>query len=202
MLLSDLRQACRTLTRAPVLAAVVIVSLGIGIVGNPVVSSWSQAVVWQPMPAVAGSGSFYWVEPRTDSGGYPGASWLEYGELRQRLRTFRDPLAFRMAPLYVGQPGRVDRAYGLLVSGNYFSALGLAPAAGRLLRADDVSRPGGEMVAVISYDYWQNQFGGARSVPGRTLRVNGYELTIVGVAPRGFQGTHLALSFDLYLPAT
>ena len=55
-------------------------------------------------------------------------------------------MAFRMTPLYVGDPGQVERAYGLLVSGNYFSALGLEPALGRFFHADEVTRPGGDPV--------------------------------------------------------
>ena len=107
-----------------------------------------------------------------------------------------------MTSLYVGEPGQVERAYGLLVSGNYFSALGLQPALGRFFRPDEVVQPGGEPVVVISHAYWQSHFAGAPSAVGQVVRVNSRALTIVGVAPQGFQGTVLRLKFDLWLPAT
>lgn len=128
----------------PVLATVVVLSLGCGIGVNVVIFSWIQAVVFQPIPGVARAAGYHLVEPRTENGMNPGTSWLEYRDLRERLRTFEDLLAFRMTALYVGEPGQVERAYGLLVSDNYFSALGLRPALGRFFRPDEVARPGSE----------------------------------------------------------
>ncbi len=198
----DLRHAGRMIARMPVLAIVVVLSLGVGIGANLVIFSWIQAVVLKPIPGVARAASFYLVEPRTETGTNPGMSWLEYRDLRERLPAFPDLLAFRMSPLYVGEPGQVERAYGLLVSANYFSGLGLQPALGRFFLADEVSHAGGEPVVVISHEYWQSQFAGATTVIGRTVRVNSRDFTIIGVSPRGFQGTVLRLKFDLWLPAT
>ena len=145
----DLRHAGRMIARMPVLAIVVVLSLGVGIGANLVIFSWIQAVVLKPIPGVARAASFYLVEPRTETGTNPGMSWLEYRDLRERLPAFPNLLAFRMSPLYVGEPGQVERAYGLLVSANYFSGLGLQPALGRFFLADEVSQPGGAPVVVI-----------------------------------------------------
>src|SRR6185295_4057420 len=179
-----------------------IVSLGIGIGVNTAVFSWVQAMVLQPLPGVSGGASFQLVEPRAESGSYPGVSWLEYRDLRERLRSFPDLLAFRMVPLNVGEAGRTERTYGVLVSGNYFSALALRPALGRFLRPDEVERAGGEPVVVVSHEFWQARLGGAPDAIGRTLRLNDQSLTVIGVAPPGFQGTVLGLDFDLWVPAT
>src|SRR5476651_2462358 len=97
-MMSDVRQAWRMIGRMPGLAAVVIVSLGVGIGVNTAVFSWIQAMVLQPIPGVADAASFQLVEPRADAGSYPGASWLEYRDLRDRLRTLPDLFAFRMVP--------------------------------------------------------------------------------------------------------
>jgi predicted permease len=200
---ADVRHAVRTIARMPVLATIIVVSLGAGIGINTVVFSWMQARLLHPLPGVPGSASFVLVEPRnTDNGMYLGTSWPEYRDLRERLRAFPDLLAFRMVPLYVGESGSVDRAYGLLVSDNYFSALRLQPSLGRFFRPDEVSRAGGEPVAVISYGLWQARLGGATEAIGRPLRVNSRDVEIVGVAPREFQGTVLGLNFDVWLPAT
>jgi predicted permease len=201
-MLHDLKSAWRAIVRMPVVAAVVIVSLGVGIGVNTAVFSWVQAVVLRPLPGVADSAGLYYLEPRTETGSRPGTSWLEYGDLRERLRSMPGPIAFRIVPFSVGEIGHVERTFGLLVSGNYFSALGLRPALGRFLRDDEVEQPGREPVVVISHEYWQTRFKGSASALGETIRVNGRPLTIIGVTPERFQGTVLSLNFDLYAPAT
>jgi predicted permease len=198
----DLRHAWRSIVRMPVVAAVVVVSLGVGIGVNTAVFSWIQAVVLRPLPGVSGASRFHLVEPRAETGSNPGVSWLEYRDLKERLRLMPDLLAFRIVPFNVGEIGRVERTFGLMVSGNYFSALGLRPALGRFILPDEVTRAGGEPVAVISHDYWQTRYGGAPAALGRTIRVNDRVVTIVGVTPERFQGTVLGLNFDLWVPAT
>ena len=129
-------------------------------------------------------------------------SWLEYRDLHDRLSWLTDLIAFRMVPLYIGEAGGIERTYGQLVSGNYFSALGLRPAAGRFLRDDDADTPGGQPVVVISSPLWQSRYGGADDVVGRSIRVNGRELTIIGITPRPIPRNRAGLSFDLWVPAT
>src|SRR5437016_10022389 len=130
-LLGDLRNAGRTIRRMPGLAAVIIVSLAIGIGVNTTIFSWIQMILFEPMPAVSGAANFLLVEPRTETGGYPGASWLEYRDLQTQVPALRDVVAFQMVPFNVGARGQTERTHGQLVSGNYFSALGLKPAIGR-----------------------------------------------------------------------
>jgi predicted permease len=198
----DVRYALRMIARMPALAGVVIGSLGIGIGANSVVFSWVQAVVLNPIDGVPRASALQLVEPKTETGIYPGVSWLEYRDLRSGVRAIEELLAFQMMPLYVGESGRVERSSGLLVSDNYFSSLGIVPALGRFLRADEVSRPGASPVVVISHDYWQTRFGGNVDALGKTIRINGTRLSIVGVAPRSFKGTVMRLSFDFWMPAT
>jgi len=197
-----MRHALRTIGRMPGLAAVVILSLGVGIGVNTAVFSWIETIILKPIPGVDNSGSFYHIEPRSDTGTYPGMSWREYQDLKPRLPSIEEVVAFRMAPLNVGETGRTERTYAQLVSGNFFAALGLRPAAGRFIRPDEVSQAGADPVVVLSHDYWQTHFAGAQTAIGQTIRVNELQLTVVGVAPEGFQGTILALQFDLWVPAT
>ncbi len=199
---SDVRHAWRTLFRMPLTSAVVILSLGVAIGVNTTIFSWIQAVVFHPMPGVSDGGSFHLVEARAETGSYPGASWLEYRDVQERVTSLRDLIAFRMVPFNVGEAGRAERMYGLLVSGNYFSALGLSPALGRFIRPEEAARPGGDTVVVISYELWQTRFGGSAGAIGRFLPVNDRPLTIIGVTPARFQGTVLGLNFSLWTPAT
>ncbi|MGE3618344.1 MAG: ABC transporter permease, partial [Gemmatimonadales bacterium] len=89
---------------------------------------------------------------------------------------------------------------GLLVSGSYFDVLGLTPAKGRLLSPADDQTIGGHFVAVVSYRYWQNQLGAEPDIVGRQLIVNGHPMTILGVAPEGFESTILGERPLVYVP--
>jgi putative ABC transport system permease protein len=201
-MIREVVHAFRTIIRMPVLAVVVVISIAVGIGVNTAVFSWVQALVLRPIPGVQNAGEFHALEPRAETGSYPGMSWLEYRDVRERLGSFTDLLAFRPAPFNVGERGREERTFGLLVSGNYFSVLDLHPALGRLIVPDEASRPGGEPVVVLGYDYWQTRFGGSADAIGRRIRVNEVPLTVVGIAPRRFQGTVISLNFDLWMPAT
>lgn len=201
-MLNDIRHAARSIARLPLVAAVIAGSLGIAIGANAVVFSWMRSIVFSPVAGVADSGALVSIEPRKERDVYVGASWLEYRDLRAQLRAFNQLFAFEMVPLYIGDPGRVERASGLMVSDNYFSALGLAPAAGRFFRQDEASVPGRAPVVVISHDYWVTRYGSSQDAIGRKIRVNATDLTVVGVAPRGFKGTVMRLTFDFWLPAT
>ena len=201
-LLGDLRNAGRTITRMPGLAAVIIISLAIGIGVNTTILSWIETILLKPVPGVSGASNFLLVEPRAETGGYVGASWLEYRDLQKQVPSLRDVVASQMVPFNVGETGQTERTHGQLVSGNYFSALGLKPAIGKFIRPEDAERPGTEPVVVISYDYWQTRFRGATEVVGQELRVNDRDLVVIGVTPREFQGTMIPLKFELWVPAT
>jgi putative ABC transport system permease protein len=197
----DARHAVRRIAAAPLVAAVIVLSIAAGVGVNTVVFSWVEARLLKPFPAVRSGASFYGVEPRTDAGLYPGASWLEYTDLASSLRSFDALIASRMVPMYVGESGSVERVFGLLVSGNYFPALGLEPAAGRFIQPEEGTRARSQPIAVISYGLWQSRFDGSPAAIGSTLRVNGTNLTIVGVTPKPFQGTVMGLNFDVWIPA-
>lgn len=134
--LRDLRHALRMLAGMRMLSVVVVLSLAVGVGVNTVVFSWVQAVVFKPLPGVADSGGLHFVEPRADTGAYPGVSWLEHHDMRERLHAFRDLVAFRSAPLNVGDGGRPERTFAQLVSGNFFGALGLRPESTRGFEAE------------------------------------------------------------------
>jgi predicted permease len=195
----DVRQAARSLARRPGLVVVVVGSLGLGIGVNTTVFSWLQSRLLEPIPGAAAGARALMIEPRGESGLYTGTSWLEYRDLRGALSTFEAVIAFRLTPLGVGLPDRQERTTGTLVSGNYFQALGVAAARGRLLdERDETTSP----VAVVSHAYWRSQLAGDEHVVGRTLRVNDRPFTIVGVAAEAFQGTIMGLVVDLWVPAT
>jgi predicted permease len=197
-----IKHAFRTIAAMPVLATVVVISLGIGIGVNTAVFSWVEALMLKPLPAVRDSAGLYIVETKANSGTFPGVSWREYDDFHDRLKAFQGLLAYRMAPLAIGESGRTERAYSMMVSGNYFSVLELKPALGRLIEPNDATQAGSQPVVVISYDYWQTRYGGKHDVIGQSIRANEHPLQIIGVAPEFFQGTVTSLQMDLYVPAT
>ena len=195
-----LRLALRNLRRAPGLSAVIVLSIAIGIGVNTTVFSWIEARVIRPLPGVDRGADFLLVESRGENGSYPGMSWLEYRDLRDRLSSFQSLIAFRMAPLAVGAADWSERSYGVLVSGNYFGALGLAAHAGRFIETADTDAT--EPVAVVSHRFWQARLGGAADAVGQTIRLNDRAFQIIGIAPREFVGTVMGLTFDVWVPAT
>ncbi|HVP71279.1 MAG TPA: hypothetical protein VMS45_08130, partial [Gemmatimonadaceae bacterium] len=108
-MVNDIRHAARSIARAPLVAAVIVGSLAIGIGANAVVFSWMQSIAFNPIAGVSRSGSLVSIEPRKERDDYIGTSWLDYRDLRDALKTFDQLFAFRMVPLYVGEPGRVER---------------------------------------------------------------------------------------------
>jgi macrolide transport system ATP-binding/permease protein len=203
----DFASAARAIRRRPGLSAVVIGSLGLGIAANATVFSWFESRVLDPIPGVAGGARFHFIEPRRDSGGYPGMSWLEFLDIRRSTTTFDDVVAFSMRPLNVGPTDSAERVTGALVSDNYFVALGLSPVRGRFFdpalekTSSPTSDPSGVPVIVISDDYWRTRLAGRESVVGEVFRVNDRLVTVVAVAPPRFHGTAMGLKFDVWVPA-
>jgi predicted permease len=196
----DLRHALRGIRGMPVVAAVIVFSLAVGIGVNTVVFTWMQALVLRPLPGVSAASDVHLIEPRTETGARPGASWPEFEDLRDALSPVTQLVAFRMTPVVIGDTARTERAYGLLVSGRYFSVLGLRPAAGRFFTDAETARGAGAETVVVSYEFWRDRLGRA-PLGSQTVRVRDRDLRVIGVTPEGFQGTVLGLQFDLWLPA-
>ena len=194
-ILRDLRHAWRAMVRAPLLAAVVIVSLGVGIGVNTVVFSWIQALVFRPLPGVADASSFHLVEARAENGTRPGVVVARVSRSAGATRRVSGSVGVSdgAGQCRRGQPDRADvRAprLGQLLSplsacGRRWAGFSAATRCCALVR---------EPVVVISHGFWQTRLGGSATVVGQTLRVNDHDLTIVGVTPEGFQGTVLGLA--------
>ena len=165
----DLRHAWRAMVRAPLVAAVVVLSLGVGIGVNTVVFSWIQALVFRPLPGVADASSFHLVETRAEN---RHAARLVVARVPRSCRRisarFPDLLAFRMVPLNVGEASRTERDLRAARVGQLFLRLSACSRrCGRFFRADEVMRPGAEPVVVISHDFWQTRFGGRATCSAR-----------------------------------
>lgn len=213
----DVRYAFRMIRRNPAFAAVTVLSLALGIGANTAVFSLTDAVFFRTLP-VANPGElilFEWTgEPPEVS--YDGSMTrsAKPGEVVgtsfsvpffERVRSAGAGLAgvFAFAPveqLNVVDGDQADIASGQLVSGDYYGTLGVRATRGRTIAPSD-ARPGADPVAVISYGYWQRRFGGAVSVVGKQVMINGAAMTIVGITPPEFFGTlEVGRSSDITLP--
>lgn len=198
----DVRYGLRLLRRSPLFTATAALSLAIGIGANTTIFSVASALLLRPLPGLAGADRLVDVGRTTDGRGFDTSTFPNFTDLRERVTTLSELYAYRVEPQPISlSDGRdAERIYGIPASGNFFRGLGVVPAAGRLFTDND-DRPNGPPVAVISYDLWQRRFGGASDTIGRSVTFNSHPVTIVGVAPAGFQGTTIMRS-DAWVPLT
>ena len=194
----DTQLALRRLGRRPAFTATAVVTIVLGIGANTAVFSVVNTIMAYPIPVDRADELL--LVTNTTSESYPTHSYPAYVDFRDRNNVLAGLIAYRIAPMHVSQRTGRARIWGYLTSGNYFDVLGVRPALGRLLGpADDVT-PGAHPVAVISYGYWQQRFGGDQRVVGQALTINGLDYIIVGVTPRGFHGTELFFAPDVWVP--
>jgi putative ABC transport system permease protein len=194
-----LRTTLRSLARQPGLTLAVIVTLALGIGAATALFAYLAAILWPGIDA-PDAGRAVWLSIGSREEPQLPVSYPDFLDLRQRQGAVRDLIGFANVGASVGH-GREGRestfAWGLLVSGDFFSFFGARPELGRLLQpADD--RPGAEPVLVVSHRFWQETLGGDPSAVGRPLRINGGTFLLVGVTAKGFQGT--GRPTPLYLP--
>src|SRR5689334_3532030 len=197
----DFRYALRTLLSQPTFTIGAVLTLALGVGANCTIFTFASAALFRPMPGIAEPEQLVWISTVwRDRGRETRMSYPEYVDYRDAMTTvFSDVVALRSTPLSLGSGEEPQRVRGQMVSGNFFSALGVAPAAGRLLTADD-DRPGEPAVAVLSDRLWRRQFGGAPDIFHTPVTINGRPFTVVGIAPDTFVGAALGETADVWLP--
>src|SRR5258708_35806577 len=197
-LLQDLRYAWRGLVLRPGFTAVALLSLALGIGANTAIFTFLDAVFLKPLP-VAGISrlvAVFTVSP--DIPGYLPVSRLNAADYRDLGGVFSDLALVWPLRSSLSGGGRPEQVSGQMVSARYFETLGVRPVVGRpfLPEEDRVARP----VVVLGHGLWRRRFGADRGILGRAIRLNGHELTVVGVAPGGFYGTDFVQRADFWVP--
>lgn len=201
--------ALRMLRKTPFVTAVAVASLALGIGANAAIYSIFDQLLLQQLPVSdpqqlvnfsapgpkPGSTSCNQAGSCDDVFSYP--MYRDLARLQTGFSGLAGHVQFGGNLAVDGEAMTVD---GMYVTGSYFGVLGLAPALGRVIQPADDEPVGTHFVAVLSHDFWQNRFGGDRSVIGKSVMVNGRSLTVVGVAPAGFRGTTLGAEPDLFVP--
>jgi predicted permease len=192
---TDLRFGARLLVRNPGFAAVAVASLALGIGANTALFSVTDALMLRMLPVPHAEEI---VRLRTP------LSYPAFRTIRDRTETLAGMSAFAFFPANVRIGEDAEQAFGQMVSGNFYSVLGVSPVVGRVLSPEDDRVPGvggrDGPVGVISYQYWQRRFALDPSVIGRGVTLNGVQVTIVGVAPPKFFGVIPTLSPDVTIP--
>jgi len=190
---------------------VAVISLALGIGANAAIFSLFDQILLRPLPVTAPEELVNLAAPGpkpgsqscNDAGGCDEVfSYPMFRDLEREQQAFTGIAAHFNFGANLASQGQTMSGTGMLVSGSYFSVLGLKPALGRLIAPDDDRVALGHFVAVLSHAYWQNRFGGRPDVVGETLIVNGQSMTILGVAPRGFKGTTLGSNPHVFVPIT
>jgi predicted permease len=198
----DVRHGFRLLRRSPIFTLTAALSLAIGIGANTTIFSIASAMLFRPLPGIVEHGRLVDIGRTQNGRDFDNSSYPNYRDIRARVTTLTDVYAIKLEAQPMGLGGRdgAERIYGSIVSGNYFSVLGTRAHAGRLLSdADDEGAPGSHPVMVISYELWRRRFGGDPALVGQTVPLNNTPFTIVGVTPRGFQGTTV-MRADAWVP--
>jgi predicted permease len=207
--MSGLKHAFRTLAKTPFVTTIAVLSLALGIGANVAIFSLFDQMLLRPLP-VQDPGRLVNLnapgpKPGSQSCNQAGDcdavfSYPMFRDLQKAGGPFSGVAAHRIFQVNLAGTEQTTSAQGMLVSGSYFPVLGVQPTLGRLLDPEDDKVVGQNFVAVLSWTYWQNHWGGDRGVLGRTIIINGHPMTIVGVAPKGFEGTTLGAKPDVFVP--
>ena len=198
-LAQDLRFAARMLVKSPGTTLAVVVSLALAIGANTTTFTWASAVFVEPLPGVPDVDRLLVVHQTDPNQGVVSFSYPDYRDFRDRAQTL-SLATTRQVLASLGRDGASERIYAQLVSGNFFEVLEVRPALGRSFAPDEDRTPGERPVVVLSHALWQRSFGSDPGIVGRTIQLNARPFTVIGVAPKGFHGSMLALRFEAWVP--
>ncbi len=208
----DVRYGVRQWLRSPGLSAIIVLSLALGIGANTAMFSLIDGILLRNLPVrnpqqlVLMEWAGAWPPNVNETGPtnppFPSFSYTIYSQFRANHSALSNIIGFAPAGgLTVRSKGQVSQAEGYMVTGAFFSTLGVTPVIGRPIESQD-EKPGAPAVADLSYGYWTREFDRSPSVIGKTIALNGAPYTIAGVMPKGFFGVQPGDDPDLYLPLT
>jgi len=224
----DVRYAWRGFLRSPLFASIAVASIALGVGANTAIFALVDEVIVRLLPVKDPGELVLFNGAKFHYGSNSGGNMLSfpmYEDFRDDFvdregapaaprvsqavpnaaptpKIFSGLFARRPIAMNVGIDGQTERANGDIVSGTYFSTLGVGAALGRVIAPDDDRVKGAEPIAVLGYDYWRTRFGADPNVVGRSILVNNTRLIVVGVAARGFLGLDIASATNLFVPIT
>ncbi len=205
----DLTYALRQLRRTPGFAVIAVLTLALGIGANTAIFSILDQALLRSLPVehpeqlviLEGTGDA-WDGHSSSHGGDLAAyfSYPMYKDLRDRTQVFQGLVAIDHAEVGLGFHNAASLAKAEIVSGNYFTLLGVRLALGRVFTQQEDLQPNANPVAVLSYAFWQSKFGGDPTVVGQTVTINDHPFQIIGVSAPGFHSAIAGENLDLFVP--
>jgi len=200
-LLQDLRYAIRRLVRSPGFTFVAALSLALGIGANTAIFSVVNGIMLKEIPVEDASSLVEIYFSEGDGYAYASSSYPDYLSIRDGLpEVFEGVLAWNLAIARMDRGDENEVVLGETVTGNYFSLLGVNPALGRGFLPEEDATPGTHAVIVLSHGYWERALGADPAVVGSSVRINGRPYSVVGIAPKGFNGMMRGLVPDFWVP--
>jgi predicted permease len=202
----DLRYAVRTMRKSPLFVLFVVLTLALGIGANTTVFTVVNTLILNPLPVSDSSGLGAVGGANGKDSGKSGVplpmSYADLKDYQARNGVFRSLASYTSPHGVTWQAnGASQGMFSELVTGNYFSTLGLSPVRGRFFLPEEDGAPGAHAVAVMNYGTWRARFAGADDIVGKTLRLNNVVFTVIGVAPPQFIGVNGLFGPDLWIPA-
>ncbi len=202
--LQDLRYGVRMLFKNPALTAAAVLSLGLGIGANTTIYTLVNAVLLRPLPIRDASGivSVFTTDEKNKGGfnDFMAISKPNFEDYRDRNQTFTEMAARQGVALSLSGHGEPVQINGEIVSGNFFSLLGVRPGLGRYFLPEEDKVKGASPVAVLSHGFWTRHLGADPAIVGKSLTLTGQPFTVVGVAPAGFIGINVLGGPDVWVP--
>ena len=198
----DVRFAARSLGRAPGLTIFMVLTLALGIGMTAAPLSMVDALIFRPYP-VRDPGRIVTLTSTSPYGSFELFSYAEYRDIVARAKCYSGVIASGgFVPFgYSLEPEETPRVRGgMLVSGNFFSVLGVEPRLGRGFRPDEDEVPGRDPVVVLGRDFWKQELASDGTIVGKAIRLNGTVFTVIGVAPESFPGMQIFARPDFYVP--
>ena len=195
----DVRYAARMLLKTPGFTAVAVVSLGLGIGVNTAIFSLVDKALIRKLP-VEEPDRLVIVNASRGQGVSANSNYPDFADYRDRNDVFEGLVCYTQRALTLSEGRQAERIQGMIVSGNYFTALRVRPALGRGFLPEEDKTSGTHPVVVLSYGLWQRRFGADPGVVGTSVNLNGHPFTVVGIAPPEFSGTIAGSAPDVYVP--
>ena len=200
---TDLRYSFRSFRKTPVFTAVAVLSLALGIGANTAIFTLLDQVLLRLLPVK---------DPQqlvllTMRGRHYGSNWggnaisyPMYRDFQDHNQVFSGMFCRRPTYTSLSFAGQTERVEGEMVSGSYFQVLGVTAATGRTFTPDDDRVPSGHPIVVVTHAYWQTRFASDPGILGKTLAIDGHNMTVIGVAQQGFDGVELGHSPKFFVP--
>ena len=202
--IADLNLAFRGLRRNPLFTTTAILSLALGIGANTAIFTLFDQMLLRKLPVEAPEQLVMLYQQGPNNGNNMGSrmhSYPLYQDLQQKAEPLAEVLCRRQAPASVSIDNQTERLSAEMVSGNYFTMLGVKPALGRVFNSQEDDRDyNGHPVVVLGYDYWVSRFARSPNVLGKKLLVNNVPMTIIGVSQAGFAGLDPVQSPQIRVP--